>query len=60
MILRNTSNVLVNPGNVYAEPIITVYGTGDITLIVNDTFVELEGIEDDIVFNQRRAGSLSG
>ena len=60
VILRNTSNVLVNPGNVYAEPIITVYGTGDITLIVNDTFVELEGIEDDIVFNQRRAGSLSG
>ena len=43
--------MLVNPGSVYSEPIIHVYGSGDATLIVNDTFVELEGIEDSIVLN---------
>ena len=45
------SYVLVNPGSVYAEPIITVYGSGDITLIVNDAFVELDGVEDSITLN---------
>ena len=45
------SYVLVNPGSVYSEPIITVYGSGDITLIVNGSFVELEGIEDSITLN---------
>ncbi|MBR1559690.1 MAG: phage tail protein, partial [Clostridia bacterium] len=32
-------------------PIIHVYGSGDATLIINDTFVELEGIEDSITLN---------
>ena len=49
--ISNSSAVVVNPGSVYAEPIIHVYGSGDATLIVNDTFVELEGIEDSIVLN---------
>ena len=46
-----SSYVLVNPGSVYSEPIITVYGSGDMTLIINDSFVELEGIEDSITLN---------
>ena len=45
------SYVLANPGTVYSEPIITVYGSGDMTLIINDSFVELEGIEDSITLN---------
>jgi len=45
------SAVVVNPGNVYSEPIITVYGSGDTTLIVNDTFVELEGIGTSITLD---------
>lgn len=49
--IATSSYVLVNPGSVYSEPIIHVYGNGDITLIVNDTFVELEGIEDSIILN---------
>ena len=49
--ITTSSAVVVNPGSVYAEPIIHVYGSGDATLIVNDTFVELEGIEDEIVLN---------
>ena len=49
--ISNGSAVVVNPGSVYAEPIIHVYGSGDATLIVNDSFVELEGIEDGIILN---------
>ena len=45
------STVVVNSGSVYSEPIIHVYGSGDITLIVNDAFIELEGVEDSIVLN---------
>ena len=41
--ISNGSAVVVNPGSVYAEPIIHVYGSGDATLVVNDSFVELEG-----------------
>ena len=43
------SYVLVNPGSVYSEPIITVNGSGDITLIINEEFVELTGIDDSMV-----------
>ena len=49
--ITTSSYVLVNPGSVYSEPIIYVYGNGDMTLIVNDNFVELEGIEDSIILN---------
>ena len=49
--ITTSSYVLVNPGSIYAEPIIHVYGSGDATIIVNSTFVELEGIEDSIVLN---------
>ena len=49
--MTNSSAVLENPGSVYSEPIIHVYGTGDVTLIVNDCFVELEAIEDSIILN---------
>ena len=51
VMITTGSYVLVNPGSVYAEPIITVYGSGDITLIVNESFVELDGIEDSITLN---------
>ena len=49
--ITTSSYVLVNPGSVYSEPIIHVYGSGDMTLIVNGSFVELEGVEDSIVLN---------
>jgi len=49
--ITNSSAVVVNPGSVYSEPIIHVYGNGDATLIINDTFVELEDIEEGIILN---------
>lgn len=46
-----SSYILNNPGSVYSEPTITVYGSGDMTLIINDTFVELSEIADKITIN---------
>lgn len=51
-ITVNTSGTIVtNPGSVYAEPILTVYGSGDITLMVGTTIVELEDISGSIVLD---------
>ncbi len=51
-ITVNTSGTIVtNPGSVYAEPILTVYGSGDITLMVGTTIVELEDISGSIVID---------
>jgi len=36
---------------VYAEPVITVYGSGEITLMVGMTIVELDGITDSITLD---------
>ncbi len=44
-----SGTMITNPGSVYAEPMITVYGSGDITLMVGTTIVELENISGSIV-----------
>lgn len=49
--LTTPSNVLVNPGSVYSEPVIVVNGNGDITLTINDEFIELESIDGGITLN---------
>ena len=43
--------MITNPGSVYSEPILTVYGSGNITLMVGTTIVELENISGSIIFN---------
>lgn len=40
-----------NQGTVYSEPVITVYGTGDVTLTVNDTDYTLVGIDGYVTIN---------
>lgn len=49
--LTSSGGVINNPGNVYAEPVITIYGSGDITLMVGTTVVELEEISDSITID---------
>ena len=49
IIVTASGTMITNPGSVYAEPIITVYGSGDITLVVGTTIVELENISGSIV-----------
>ena len=42
---------ITNPGNIYSEPVITVYGSGDITLMVGTNIIELTGITNSITLD---------
>ena len=46
-----SGTTVTNPGSVYSEPILTVTGSGDITLMVGTTIVELTSITDSIVID---------
>ena len=49
--LTQSGSFVENPSSVFAEPIITVYGTGAITLMVGMSITELEGISGNITLN---------
>lgn len=49
--LTAATQFISNPGSVYSEPVITVYGSGDITLMVNSIIIELKGIEESITLD---------
>ena len=49
--LTESGTLITNPGSVYSEPVITVYGSGDITLMIGTTVVELMGIVGSITMN---------
>lgn len=49
-----------NPGNVPSEPIITVTGTGEITLIVDMTIVELSDVNGEITIDSVLQEAYSG
>ena len=51
---------LTNPGVVRAEPVITIYGSGDITLMVGMTIVELTGVNGSITLDTPRMEAYSG
>lgn len=44
---------IYNPGTMDAEPVIKVYGSGDITLNVNSDFVNLKGVSGPITMDSR-------
>ena len=48
IMLTSSGQFITNPGSVYAEPIITVYGSGDIALMINGTITELTDISESI------------
>ena len=50
---------ITNPGSVASEPIITVYGSGEITLMVGMTITELE-ITDKITLDTPLMEAYSG
>ena len=64
--LTASTSTVTNPGSVYSEPVITVYGSGEITLMVGMTIVELDGIMDSITLDTplmeayRGATSMNG
>jgi phage-related protein len=49
--VTTSGTIITNPGSVYSEPILTVYGSGDITLMVGTTIVELEDISGSIILD---------
>lgn len=51
---------MTNPGNVASEPIITVTGSGEITLIVGMSIVELSDITDSITIDSTLQEAYSG
>lgn len=49
--IASSGDFIKNPGTVHSEPVITVEGTGEITLMVGMTIIELSEIEDKIVLD---------
>ncbi len=58
--ITSSGEFITNPGSVYSDPVITVYGSGNITLIVGLTIVELEGITDSITIDSTIKEAYSG
>ena len=55
-----SGGTITNPGSVYSEPIITVYGSGEITLMIGLTIVELSDITNSIVLDSTIQEAYSG
>ena len=49
--LTQSGSFVTNPGSVHAEPVITVYGTGAITLMVGMSITELEGVSGSVTLD---------
>ena len=49
--ITTSGTTITNPGSVYSDPVITVTGSGDITLMVGTTIVELTGVSGSIVID---------
>ena len=58
--LTTSGNFITNPGAVASEPTITVNGSGDITLMVGMTIVELEDIDSKIVLDSELQEAYKG
>ena len=58
--LTQSGSFVTNPGSVFTEPVITVYGTGAITLMVGMIITELEGISGSITLNSQLQEAYSG
>ena len=49
--ITTSGDTITNPGSVYSEPLITVYGSGNITLMIGTTIVELANVSSSIVLD---------
>ena len=60
IVLTASTGVFVNPGSIASEPVITVLGSGDITLMIGSQLVEMKGIEGSITLNTELQEAYSG
>ena len=51
IVVTTSGTVVTNAGSVYSEPVMTVYGSGDIMLMVGTTIVELTDVSGSIVLD---------
>ena len=58
--VTTSGTFITNPGSVFSEPVITVYGSGEITLMVGMTIVELDGITDSITLDSTLMEAYKG
>lgn len=49
--ITESGSSIINIGSIKSEPIISIYGKGNIELIVNETKISLTNIEDKIILN---------
>ena len=50
-VLTESTSFITNPGNIASEPVITVEGSGDITLMIGESIIELEGVTGSITLD---------
>ena len=58
--LTASGTFITNPGTIAAEPVITVYGSGEITLMVGATIMELSDITESITLDTPLMEAYSG
>jgi phage-related protein len=60
LTLTVSGSTITNLGNIASEPVVTVYGSGDITLMVGTTIMELEGVSGSITLDTPLMEAYSG
>lgn len=58
--LTQSSTFISNPGSVYAEPVVTINGSGDITLMIGMSITELSSITSGITLDTPLMEAYSG
>ena len=58
--LTKSTTILTNPGSVYSEPIITVYGSGEVTLMVGQFITELCDFTTSITIDSELQEAYTG
>ena len=58
--ISQSGTFIDNPHGVQSEPIITVYGTGDITLMVGQSIIELQDVEGHITLDSEMMEAYKG
>ena len=51
IVLTESTSIITNPGNIASEPVITVTGSGDITLMIGQTIIELEEVTGSVTLD---------
>jgi len=49
--LTESNQMIHNPGSLASEPIISIYGEGDIELRINEKIVHLYDVENKVIIN---------